>query len=255
METAMRELRCQSFASRQHERRRSNADLATLKEHKPAVQQVKRQRSPPKISSRTPEMAMSDVKRLQELLTPEPEEVPDTSPNMRQSLANELLAGFKSILGRSKIPECFEEEAESPIVRHQLVVTIVRCKGVRNRDKDRNGLSDPYCSCMVVGRPRTEYSEFHTEAIHDTLDAEWNHTGTLTDFTPGDSVRFTVRNKNYGLHRSDELLGEATLAGAEFWPCGFFEGEVCLTHAGSGYDPLLKVRVKVVAVHSNDAKK
>jgi hypothetical protein len=199
-------------------------------------------------------MAMSEVKRLQELLTPEPEEIPDNGPSMRQSLATVLLAGFKGVLGTSKVPECFEGE-ETPIVRHQVVVTIVRCKGVRNRDRERNGLSDPYCSCMVVGRPRTEYSEFHTEAIKDVLDAEWNHTGTLTDYSPGDSVRFTVRNKNFGLHRSDELLGEATLAGAEFWPCGFFEGDVCLTHAGSGYDPLLKVRVKVVAVHADGVKK
>lgn len=258
----MRVLRKLNVEFRVQKQGLSQADMSSLRQYHPAVHQLLLRRGTGRSQANDwqAEPLMADVKRMKQVMKqfdPEPMQE-DTAPLVRQSMANVLMDGFKQKVRAVRLQVQGEEEEEDPVVRHEAMVTVMKCKGLRNvrdKDKERDGAIDPYCTCWIPGRPKTEFSEFCTEARRDSLEPEWNHTATLTDYFAGDSLRFTVRSKHFDASRKDDLLGEANLAGCEFWPGGFFDGELLLTHAGAGFDPLLHVRVRVIGVKLSEEAK
>jgi len=119
-------------------------------------------------------------------------------------------------------------------------VTIVSARSLRNADFV--GKSDPYCECEIVGKPN---SKFATAVIDDNLNPEWNHEAEITGYNVGDSLTFTVKDKDNDLIKSDDFLGRVTLTTAQFFEAGF-EGELPLSCAGKGVEAFLKVKVQLV---------
>ena len=129
-----------------------------------------------------------------------------------------------------------------------LQVTIVRAKGLRNADWSafsRKDKSDPYCVCEIAEKP---HAKFTTKVINDDLNPNWNHVGQIEDYIFGDTLLFSVWDKDQW--NSDDLLGRASLASAQFHESGF-DGELELSNAGRGVKASLTVKVVVVEMSGN----
>lgn len=120
----------------------------------------------------------------------------------------------------------------------QLKVTIASAQALRNADFV--GKSDPYCICEVLGKPDPN---IQTAVVSDQLNPAWNFESVLAGYCVGNSLTFTVKDKD--VLKSDDILGKATLTTAQIFPDGF-EGEIQLTDAGAGVEAFLKVQVAVV---------
>jgi hypothetical protein len=96
------------------------------------------------------------------------------------------------------------------------------------------------CVCEVKGKPRTRF-QTHVE---EDADPVWDYPEVLTDFTPGDTLTFSVYDEQEGT-TGDRLLGRATLPSNRFYPQGF-EGTFVLAEAGKGVRATVAVRVDVV---------
>merc|ERR1711971_518217 len=122
-----------------------------------------------------------------------------------------------------------------------LQVTVVGARGLRDADwMPGGGKSDPYCVCEIPQKPQ---SKFQTPVIDNTLDPEWNYTTTLQDHVEGDSLVFSVYDKDTG--KSDDFLGTVTLKSQHF--LRGYEGELPLEDAGKGIQAFLKL--KIVPLH------
>jgi len=129
------------------------------------------------------------------------------------------------------------ENSIGPRVR----IHIIGARGLRKADA--GGLSDPYCTCGIVGKN----IKVKTPVINNTLDPVWNFESHMTGCAPKDSLLFTVWDRDIGSR--DDSLGSTTLHGIDFK--NGYEGELELEGAGKGIKAFL--RVKVVAIEEEDA--
>jgi len=120
----------------------------------------------------------------------------------------------------------------------RLKVTIVSARGLRNSDASGGGRSDPYCVCEVEGKSQVR---FQTKVVNDCLDPEWNEEKELTNYVAGDSLKFTIRDRDFG-SKVDESLGQVTLASSRFLPNGL-DQEVNLSGAGKGNRATLRLKI------------
>lgn len=110
-----------------------------------------------------------------------------------------------------------------------LRLTIVSARHLRNADIGlpwSSNVSDPYCICEIQGKP---LSRTVTEVIKNNLDPVWNQHAAFADFKVGDTLLFTVWDKD--TFKSDDLLGRASLSSEQFHPSGF-DDELLLSDAG-----------------------
>lgn len=113
----------------------------------------------------------------------------------------------------------------------ELRVTIIMAKDLRNADfLPGSGKSDPFCVCEVKAKPQLK---FQTPVVDDTLSPIWNHEGSFENFSAGDSLVFTVSDK--------DLLGTATLLRGTFE--NGFDGDLPFGEKGKESSASLHVRV------------
>lgn len=146
-------------------------------------------------------------------------------------LASEAASsGIPAGTGPEKVPEASH---------NSLKVNLVAAKGLRKSDWMGMLPGDPYCVFEIVGKPS---SRVETKAVMKTLDPLWNHEVEVPVYAPGDSLLFTVWDKNFIL--KDRLLGKAALLPKDFNPCGF-QGRLWLSDAGDGVTPTLLVKLSM----------
>jgi len=90
--------------------------------------------------------------------------------------------------------------------RHTVLIKIMKATNLRAAD--RNGLSDPYCVCEVLGKPRTKRQ---TTTAYRTLNPTWNESLAIEDFTFDDNIGFKVYDKD--MADADDLLGSIVIKG------------------------------------------
>jgi len=121
---------------------------------------------------------------------------------------------------------CYKCEAgqklDGPVV--PLKITFLSAQGLRNADWI--GKSDPYVICEVPQKPNTK---IQTNVIMDNLEPEWNEELEMPEYCEGDSLCFTVKDKDPS--KSDDYLGTFTMKPDQFYDDGF-DGEVNLTDTG-----------------------
>jgi hypothetical protein len=120
-----------------------------------------------------------------------------------------------------------------------LRVVIVKAKGLPNKEVSKHqGVSDPYCTIWLDGKPETKMS---TKVIQDTLDPAWKERISLRGYAPGNHLRISVHNSNYGMsHKTtvkDDVLAIATLRSERINHFGGWGGELDL-QAPPGQPPL-----------------
>jgi len=166
---------------------------------------------------------------------------PSRSLSGLSSLSNFHRKGWH--LSKSGYMPLITGDGDSRSSCHFLRVKIFRATGLRNADwlpgrGKALGLSDPYCTCEIPGKPKTG---FRTATVRDNLNPVWNHEGFITGYTPGDPLFFEVWDEDDG--KKDDFLGAVELAAVHFDPVAF-EGDVHLSEAGSNIRAQLRVRVE-----------
>jgi len=101
---------------------------------------------------------------------------------------------------------------------YEIEVTIWRAAGLREADIVPGMSSDPYCVCAVQGRGS---STFKTPTVANDLSPRWDVYAHITDFHYGDSLGFTVWDKDFG--KADDALGQVSLPSEKIIPHGFDE--------------------------------
>lgn len=135
----------------------------------------------------------------------------------------------------------FDEYEMIPLPASAVTKVTVKIRGARGlRKADWRGLSDPYCVCEITNK---RGSKFQTSVIGRTLNPDWEHEEIVPEYIPGDSITFTVYDKDKWL-KKDDVLGTATLKDWQFYPYGF-HGEVELSSGGKGVFPTLQLTVLV----------
>jgi len=123
---------------------------------------------------------------------------------------------------RSKVGDVPQKE------KKQLTVVMVGARGLRNADWSpfSDDKSDPYCICEIPDKPD---SKIRTRTIDNNLDPVWNHEAFVQGWEPGDPLKFTVWDKDFG--KKDQCLGTVTLFSSHFDREGF-NGDMLLNGAG-----------------------
>jgi len=120
-------------------------------------------------------------------------------------------------------------EQTRSLVTNRIRVFIESARSLRKADW--MGKSDPYCVCVVSGKPHTQV---RTDYIKSNLNPEWNHEAIIEDFEEGDSLEFSVWDRDPP-PKKDELLGDivlhSSLIGCSLVGSGF-SGEVQLLNTG-----------------------
>jgi len=108
----------------------------------------------------------------------------------------------------------------------KIKVMIISARGLRNADiMLGQGVSDPFCTCTLSGRPGAMVK---TRTVNDSLDPVWNHEDEFSVCAQGGVLEFTVWDKD--LFKQDDLLGRAEL---DISPTHmFFDGELKLSGGG-----------------------
>lgn len=126
--------------------------------------------------------------------------------------------------------------------RGRLYVSIFGAKSLPSMDGPLAGVSNPYCVCKLA-KKGVHVPQIRSMTIKNSLEPEWNFSGELPGFDPGDSVTFEVWDQD--IAKSDALLGAVTLPSNSFYPAGF-AGVLCLIDLQSGQARgTIKVRVNV----------
>jgi len=87
-----------------------------------------------------------------------------------------------------------------------------------------DGRGIAYCVCEVVGKP---FAKVQTPAIADCCDLEWHFEDTISGYTPGDSLIFSVWSES--LDGEEGLLGRAVLTADQIAEVdNNFDGELVL---------------------------
>jgi len=89
----------------------------------------------------------------------------------------------------------------------QYSVLIKIEKAANLRAADRNGLSDPYCMCELLGKSKTKR---RTTTAKRTLNPTWNEKFVIEDFTFDDNIGFKVYDEDLD---ADDLLGSIVIKG------------------------------------------
>jgi len=122
-------------------------------------------------------------------------------------------------------------------VPEALRVTISGATGLRDADwAPFAGSSDAYCVCEIQGKPNSKHMT-HIDARG--ANPIWNFAAEFAHFTEGDSLVFTVLDRDAG--KKDDLLGKVMLSGEQV--ASGFNGELRLDMAGDGVEAYLKVSV------------
>lgn len=111
-----------------------------------------------------------------------------------------------------------------------IKVSIASARGLRKADF--TGKSDPSCTCEHSAKPD---AKVETAVAEGSLAPEWKHDFEVAEFKAGDSLSFTIKDK-------DEVLGKVTLAGEKFLESGFDE-EIKLTETAEGIEAYLMLKV------------
>jgi len=183
----------------------------------------------PLASSPPPPPGPGEGGRLHHLL--KPVAVKPIKPS-EASLQAPLASGYSTASGPGKAPA---------VPATPLKVTIVGAKGLRKSDMLGLLPGDPYCIFEIPGKSN---AAFKTHSISKTLDPLWNHEAKVAAYAFGDSLCFTVRDKD--VVKSDDLLGRVTLSAQEFNPYGF-QGHLQLVDAGKGVRATLMVKISMDA--------
>jgi len=135
-----------------------------------------------------------------------------------------------------------KEEPEAPVVWGPLRFTIVSATNLRNADWSlpfMHNVSDPFCICEIKGKP---LSRTVTDVVDNKLDPYWGHEVHFGDFEDGDTLIFTIWDKDVNF-KSNDFLGQATLADTDFHPNGF-DDDILLVDAGKNRKAYLRVKVE-----------
>jgi len=128
-----------------------------------------------------------------------------------------------------------------------LQVKIISGKGLPNTDTAGiTGKSDPYCLCLLVGKPKTRLT---TSTANNTLDPVWNFSGEIPFYVNEDVLKFCVYDSDD--LKDDDFLGEAFLALKDLDSTGF-AGELELMKCPKGAKATIKVQVKPCPEHGLD---
>jgi len=168
----------------------------------------------------------------------------------RAVLASEEFHRIGGFDGRMELKDCMK--GYKPTLRCRVVVNglpqappnlnywVYAAKGLPPADP--NGFSDPFCVCMVVGKP---YSKVQTKKLAKTLDPVWNEKfDDKYRYEEGDALLFEVFDHDKG--GKCDFLCRATLPSSQFHCPGGFEGWVDLVDGPPGY--LSKLHIKIVAL-------
>jgi len=118
--------------------------------------------------------------------------------------------------------------------RPPLRVVIESARGLRKADW--MGKSDPYCVCTIPGKPQ---EKLQTPYLDSTLAPVWNYVGVLLDYAEGDSLEFSVWDRDPP-PKKDDLLGRAILNSSQL--AAGFSGELQLLET-KGVQSFLTVTV------------
>jgi hypothetical protein len=140
-------------------------------------------------------------------------------------------------------------EGGAPRAPRQLQVKLLGAYGLQSV---MTGCApNAYCVCEVPGK---QSSRIATPVIVGTPDPDWRLTRMVQDYAPGDSLFFKVfsadpesegalaSSRRPSVGNADELLGEAGLPSAQFYPDGF-DGPLELVLASSRTSGRLHVMV------------
>lgn len=118
-----------------------------------------------------------------------------------------------------------------------LKIQILRAWGLPPADP--NGKADPFCTCMLIGKP---YSKSKTAIKQKTLEPEWNEEfDDKYRYEEGDNIIFEVFDYDKG--GKCDLLGRVIMPGSYFHKPGGFDGNLTLTDTEKRYEPKLALRV------------
>lgn len=131
------------------------------------------------------------------------------------------------------------DATEAPRLGHRgtgrpLQVEIMSAHGLHSTDFMTP--PDAFATCEVEGL--TGSFAMRTP-IHASYNPCWNHEDTLNDFVVGDTLLFTVWDKDT---LGKDFIGKATLRSEQFWPDGF-EGELQLSGTPEGVQAFVTVDV------------
>lgn len=107
-------------------------------------------------------------------------------------------------------------------VTRRVKILVAHAKNLKSPDQHFTN-SNPYCQVEVEGKPRTRWQ---TKALPENLDPEWKEEREIADFAVGATLKFTVRDKDFGT-KEDDILGIATLHSSRFQH-SIFDGELPL---------------------------
>lgn len=108
-----------------------------------------------------------------------------------------------------------------------LKVGITGAVGLRNADLiGRGNYSDPYCICMVEGKPETKVK---TKVVDDMLNPQWNFEARMVNWVKGESLVFQVWDKDLSV-KGDDHLGNAILEAKHFYTPNGFWGQLPLVN-------------------------
>eukprot|EP00927_Polykrikos_kofoidii_P084797 TRINITY_DN9037_c1_g2_i2.p1 TRINITY_DN9037_c1_g2~~TRINITY_DN9037_c1_g2_i2.p1 ORF type:complete len:1305 (-),score=185.27 TRINITY_DN9037_c1_g2_i2:67-3981(-) len=132
----------------------------------------------------------------------------------------------------------------------RVEVVIASAKGLRDATSHGFVSAEPYCIMQVMHR-RSQPVTARTSSVGNSTDPIWNHRFEF-DYLPGESLQFTVLDKDRPLAVRDNLLGTLTLDAAEFYPSGV-SGDFTLKDAGIGVFASLRVSITVLALPQTTA--
>jgi len=126
--------------------------------------------------------------------------------------------------------------SDVPSPTSQLPVRVVVRNALGLRNEAWMGKSDPYCICEIPGKPA---ASFQTKVVKNNMNPVWNHADEVYGYSPGDSLAFSVWDRDAA--KRDDLLGRGTLTSDQV--LAGFEGVVTLTDVGHSRKASLYVKV------------
>lgn len=95
-----------------------------------------------------------------------------------------------------------------PIGSQTLEVVIARANNLPKADRAAH--SDPYCTCCVLGKPR---SRAKTSTLEDTEDPVWNETLLIPGWRKGDSLELSIYD--YDIVGADDIMATVQVPAAD----------------------------------------